>query len=168
MDIAPTILDLLKLPPLTNIDGYSWRGAMLQENNNHTRKRKLFFETGDSLSEIETDHIDINSVVKKELSVFQIDPTNGYLIMSPQALSALIKNKQFSVLTDEWLLVRYPASMQIQLKPTGYSVAPPYYVLVNIKTGQWAVGLTSAWAKRAPIGELLNGLKQFYSGSVVK
>jgi hypothetical protein len=61
-------------------------------------------------------------------------------------------------------LAHYPARAEKK------KVIPPYFVLVNVKTGQWTVGLSNAWdssfAKSAPLDGLLRQLKDFYGNEM--
>jgi hypothetical protein len=45
-------------------------------------------------------------------------------------------------------------------------VIPPYYVLANLKTGQWTIGLSSQLAKKAPVDQLLRRLKGLYGDEI--
>ncbi len=170
VDIAPTLLDLMGLPPMQAIDGVSLRKSL--SNGSMSKSRPLFMETGDSMTEIETDHIYIEKVIKHEIGIYHIDPTRGLLVMDPKAEQSIVKNKQLAVLMGDWMLAHYPAHMQAKLvtskKPgsaqpqSEASMVPPYYVLANLKTGKWTIGVTSDFAKTAPLEELMRKLKDFY------
>jgi hypothetical protein len=41
-------------------------------------------------------------------------------------------------------------------------VQPAYYLLANVQSGAWTVGLDTHFAKKAPVGELKKLLKTFY------
>ncbi len=177
VDIAPTILDMLKLPPLQRGDGISLRDELLDQKMGKSLPRALFLESGDSLTEIETDHIYIEKVLKHEIGIYRINPTNGLLMMDPKAEQSIIKNKQLAVLWGDWLLARYPALVLTKFKivkkpdsttqfiPQSY-VSPSYFLLANLKSGQWTVGLSSSLAKTAPVEGLMRKLKDFYGDEV--
>lgn len=156
IDIAPTILDWLDLPAM-QADGVALRKVMQDVSY---QPRSLFMETGDSISEIETDHIYVEKVLKHEIGIYRIDPHNGLLSMDDQAERGMIRNKQLAVMQGDWLLVHHPA--RLEKKPARSTVLPPYYVLANLKTGKWTIGLDTAFAKQAPMDNLLNKLKTFY------
>lgn len=174
IDISPTVLDYLQLKPLEKVDGISLKAYFSGRIANRTSRRALFMETGDSLSEIETDHIYVEKVLKKEIGIYQIDPKNGLLSMSPKAEDSLIKNKQFSIMLGNWLFASYPGSLQLTLAPDPATKKmvfkanpiPPYFVLVNLKTGQWTLDLNSSFANTAPLRELIQQFKQFYQAEL--
>lgn len=168
LDISPTILDVLGLPPFAHTDGNSLRpyfsGKVI------SKSRPFFMETGDSMAEIETDHIYIEKVLKRQIGVYSINPVTGLLTMNPPAAESIIKNKQLAVMYKDWILAHYPVSKQKNLeKDKGNKmvfkthIIPPYYVLVNLKTGKWTTDLSSGFAKAAPVKELSQRLKGFYS-----
>lgn len=171
IDIAPTLLDLLSYSPMQHIDGISLRNELSGIYND--KPRPFFMETGDSLTEIETDHIYIEKVIKHQIGIYHINPATGLLMMDKQAEESILKNKQAAVLWDDWLLAHYPAHMQTKLDkssaknvvPQSY-IVPSYFILANLKTQQWTIGLTSPFAKQAPLDELMNKLKDFFGNEV--
>ncbi len=178
LDIAPTILDFQGFSPMNNIDGVSLFGYFSGSSRKPDSQRALFLETGDSMSEIETDHIYIQKVIKHEIGVYEINPQNGLLRMNPIAEKSVIKNKQLAVMWQGWYLARYPAHLEKKLvlekgktksRPLYVRksfVIPPYYVLANLKTGQWTIGLSSQLAKKAPVDQLLRRLKGLYGDEI--
>lgn len=170
VDIAPTILDFLNLPAMANVDGIS-----LLNNINH-EPRALFMETGDSLAEIETDKIYIEKVFKHEIGIYTLDTKNGLLMMTTPAEQSVIKNKQLAVMWNGWMLAHFPATMQNKLRSAKVKsklafkpyMIPPYFILANLKTGEWTVGLSSDFAKKAPVDELMKRLRDFYGNEVPK
>lgn len=168
LDIAPTILDRLKLAPMSSVDGMA-----LSFSLGSVKPRALFMETGDSLTEIETDHIYIEKVFKREIGIYSINTTDGLLRMNQPAEKSIIQNKQRAVMWDDWLLARYPAMVKNKLVTVSVDhqsklisqsfIVPAYFVLANIKTGKWTVGLSSPFAKSAPVKELMQQLKVFYA-----
>lgn len=175
LDIAPTVLELLQLPGLKKIDGVSLHDYVMNKPTKSATQRALFMETGDSITEIETDHIYIEKVVKHEIGIYKINPSNGLLFMSEPAEQSLIKNKQHSILMGEWLLARYPARIATKLVPfkkgsTQMRVAsyalPTFFVLANVKTGLWTIDLSNPLVKSAPLPELMHKLKDFYGDEV--
>lgn len=173
MDIAPTLLDMLGLPPLAGADGVSQRRHFSGRQTEQSPPRAIFMETGDSLSEIETDHIYVEKVIKHEIGIYTVDPVKGLLYMSPEAEASLIHNKQRGILLGDWLLVRYPPRMAVKLV-TGKEgkaefareTVPAFYVLANVRTGQWTIGLDTPFARSAPVKDLLRRLQGFYPGEL--
>ena len=139
IDIAPTILSLLSLSPLEKADGISLREYFSADKKS---SRIFFMETGDSLSEIETDHIYIEKVIKHQIGIYGVNPETGLLTMHPFASSSIQKNKQLAIWQDEWILAHYPSTKRRK------KIIPAYFVLANVKTGEWTVGLDSDFAKK--------------------
>jgi hypothetical protein len=174
LDIAPTIIDWLNFAPLRAIDGVSLRPHFSHQDKLQSPPRALFMETGDSLTEIETDHIYIEKVLKHEIGIYTINTLNGFLMMNPLAETSLLKDKQRAIMWNDWLLARYPAKIKMELVNANKknksnlisTIAPAYFVLANIKTGQWTIGLSSPFAKTAPVYELMQQLKNFYADEV--
>ncbi|HVY53660.1 MAG TPA: sulfatase-like hydrolase/transferase, partial [Gammaproteobacteria bacterium] len=173
LDIAPTILDFLNLAPLAKIDGLSLKASLLNKSLN-LPVRPIFLETDYSIDALEQSHIDINQVVQRSINLYDIDPLTGYLFVKPKVQQALLDSKQRALLWGDWLLARYPVSLR-QIMRRAVQQAwqvntveqPAYYVLANLKTGEWAVGLDSALTKKAPTKDLLELFNNFY-GSEIK
>lgn len=165
MDIAPTLLALLKISPLPHTDGIS-----LVPYLSGTKKvdRPLFLETGDTVGSIETDKIVIEKVVKETINAFRLDLTTGNLVLTEAALKSLIRNKQRAVLWKDWFLAYYPAHVGLGFKKAknhGFfstTYFPPYYVLVNLKTLAWTIEATGPLIHEAPLATLKALLQQFY------
>ena len=97
LDVAPTLLDVLNIPPLTQVDGISLSDYFSGDDNKKSSSRPFFMETGDSMSTIETDHIYIEKVIKHQIGIYGINPTNGLLTMNPLATHSIIR-------ANNWLL----------------------------------------------------------------
>ncbi len=174
LDITPTLLDLLNLPAIDKADGISLKKQLLLTHSSQTsNKRPLYFETDLSLSAIEKNNIFVNQVLRRAIGLYSIDPKTGRLSVKSEAHSAILHNKQRAILQGDWLLAKYPESLTTlfspapkkTLQPVSYSI-PSYFVIANIKTGQWSIGLHSAFAKTAPIDTMLKELVAFYGDEV--
>lgn len=169
LDIAPTILDLINLPSIKNSDGVSLKAIILNRQYGSAQHRPFFLETGHSISEIETDHIKMEKVLRQGISLYNLDPNNGHIFVKPAVQNQVLASKQRAVLLGEWLLALYPASQRSRFMNNikdswmveSY-ILPAYYVLANVKTGEWTIGLTSSFAKKAPVFKLRKMLKGFY------
>lgn len=179
IDIAPTLLDYLHLAPLEGADGESLFSSITEASTKDEKPRVLFMETGDSMTEIETDHIYIEKVIKHEIGVYSVNPVTGLMYMNPPAQDSIIRNKQLAIMTQDWLLAHFPAHLESRFVPkkgknhkiemiVKRTVVPPYYVLVNLKTGQWAVDLTSPFAKASPVESLHQQLLAFYGEELAR
>ncbi len=165
-DIAPTILGYLHISPLPHIDGHIYN---LRNLNRFSAP--VFLETGDRFTSIEKNNISVSHVVKEAIGSYNINPQTGLLTINNNLLPNLYANKQRAILVDDWLLARYPQSHGytrtnpnnlMGLKPT---IIAPYYVLLNLKTGQWTLDLSSPFAKKiAP--SLLERFMKFYGDEI--
>lgn len=175
MDVAPTLLDLFHLSPLPNTDGVSLKYYFSNRSEHSSPNRPFFIETGDKVAETETDKIQVEKVIKKRIGIYQVDLSSGLLFLNASAEKSLIENKQRAVIFDQWMLARYPAQVRMHLVPADaqshrsilkpYTIAP-YFVLINLKTGQWTIGLHSSLAKTAPVKKLMQQLYTFYGNEV--
>lgn len=170
IDITPTILDFLGMSHFKAMDGLS-----LWANFGMDQTRALFMETGASMSEIETDHIYIEKVIKHQIGIYNINPHNGLLTISQPAEKLFVKNKQIAILWNGWMLAHFPARKETQRvhadnknHPSALKayVVPSYFILANLKTGQWTIGFSTPFAKAAPTQELMRRLKDFYNAEV--
>jgi len=174
IDIAPTILDYLKLPSLNNIDGISLASPIFQSYSDKNSHRPLFLESGYSIAEIEKNDIFIEKVLKHAIGAYIINPHNGLVYMNPLAQKSINQSKQRAVILDDWMLAYYPSTTRLKLEFPPHSkvghfkpfITEPYYVLLNLKTGKWGIGLTSSLTKTAPMKELLNQFNQFYGKEI--
>ena len=174
LDVAPTILDFLKLPPLKAVEGRSLL-ADLKGASAGRQERALYLETGHSVAEIERDKIDVAGAIKHSIKLYQLNPQTGYLSVKRSAEKAVLQTKQRALLLGPWILARYPASIRKTLVPSKvqknnlvykeYRLAA-YYVLANLETGEWTIGFDSAFAKKAPLAELQKKFKDFYGAEL--
>jgi arylsulfatase A-like enzyme len=172
MDIAPTILDLLNLPNLKNSDGISLKAELINKGQANL-SRPIFLETGYSVSSIETDHIEVEKVLQQGVTLYDLNPRNGLIFVKPSAQKQVLESKQRAVLLDDWLLAIYPASQRSKLfneKQNSWSMQnytlPSYFVLANVRTGEWTIGLDSPFTQKAPIVRLKKMLEGFYGDEI--
>lgn len=174
-DVAPTILDYLHLPPLEHIDGISLTPYFTSSTKSDLSKRLTYLETGDSFTEIETDHIKVGKVLKHEIGIYEIDPHTGLLQMIIPASNAIVKNKELAVIDGEWLLAHLPETHYLSIVPSKEdktkfvgkdNTVKPYFIIFNLKTKQWTIGLDTPFAKNSPAQKLLAKLKQYFPGEV--
>jgi len=162
IDIAPTVLNFFHLPSLADTDGISLFSLPVM--------RPLFIETGHSFSAIEKKDIFVEQVVKKAIGIYAINPTTGLLFVKPQSEKYLNLSKERAVLFDDWILARYPTVLKskIVLDPASHSFKmeqdplPAFFVMANLKTGEWQIGLDGELAKKAPVKNLQHLYNQFY------
>jgi len=168
LDLAPTILSLLKLPPLSEIDGKARQDQLYSTKGRDKPSPPFYLETGHSFAEIETGDIVVQKVLDKTIGLYDVNPKTGFVIVKPSVDKSIIESKQRGVLAGNWLLVRIPDTLRVRLanQKEGFGleryVLPAYIVLVNLKTGQWTVGLDTPLAKTAPLAELKRYFNDFY------
>jgi len=173
LDLAPTILALLHLAPMQPVDGLSLEPLLFAKTATVLPTRPLYLETGYSLSDIETNDIKPEKVIDHSLHLYQVNPKTGYLYIKPSAERAVLENKQRAILWGPWLLARYPASKHLRLLRAGEHLSlkeeaqPAYYLLANLETHQWTLGLDTPFAKGAPIHQLQKQLQAFYGDELL-
>lgn len=176
LDIAPTVLSFLKLDPLKQVDGESLTPYFSADPHHISLPRTVFIETGETAAPLETDAIAVADVVKKMVQAYCIDATHGRLEVTPAAEKSMLKAKQRAILSGDWLLARYPAELRTQLVANKShknnelvlksTLIPDYFVLVNLKSGNWTMNLSSAFAKASPLADLMRKFKIFYGDEV--
>lgn len=160
IDIAPTILDLLNLPPLQTADGIALTNI---------KQRDFYLETADTFADMESDKIFITKLVKEAINAYELDPLTGYLYINPIANDVIIKNKERAVIHNNWLLAYYPPQTKFVLEKKTKTISvmmpkvfPAYYVLANLTTDAWTIGFNNDFAKQAPLDQLLKSFNNFY------
>ena len=171
LDIAPTVLEMFHLPSLPKTDGISFATDLFTKKVKSTAPRSFYLETGYSLPAIETNDINENKVIHHAIGFYALNPRAGLIFVKPLSQKLMIRNKQRAILMNDWLLAYYPASEQSKLifqkvPVIKNSIVPAYFVLLNIKTGRWTIGLDSAFAKKAPLNVLLKEFYQFYGDEI--
>lgn len=172
LDISPTILDFLKLPPLAKSDGVSFFPALFSKTMGDA-SRSLWLETGYKISAIETSNIHAAEVLQKGISIYQINK-NGLLFVKPNAEHSIIKEKQRAILMGDWMLAYFPKNTGLRLVHKKNSTEmvfeqytiPDFFVVANTRSGKWTIGFTSSLAKTAPIMELKKKFYGFYGDEV--
>lgn len=167
LDITPTVLDLLQLPPLTKSEGISLK-PYLAHADHITVQRPIFFESSFSFSHMDKAEIAVNQLVASNIEYFEIHPKNEYIFINPSAEKLFIKIKQRAILVGNWLLAYYPPSQRTRiikdengLKMQNY-VEPPYSVIVNLETGKWTSQLNTSFALTSPLKSLSEQLDKFF------
>lgn len=165
LDIAPTILTYLKLPPISKIDGISlFKQQPL---------RPFYFESGYNISEIDKGNIEPQKVIQRSINAYEINPS-GLLFLNDAAQHSMVQEKQYAVLQGEWFLAYYPGRVlnaltldqnhQLRLQPKTF---PAYSVLVNLSNGKWTMDMRSKFAKESPRDKLAILLKQHYGNEII-
>jgi arylsulfatase A-like enzyme len=159
-DIAPILLNYLYLDPMKDVDGMA---------SSEGQPRPFYIETGDKIEATETKDIDQAKVLSEGVSGYRIDLHNGLVVLTSNTLAKIIRAKQRAVIWKGWILAKYPETEVFDLVPNkkvGTKMLPPYYILVNLKTGLWTIDFSSPLAKSAPVAELKQKLKEFYGSEL--
>lgn len=173
-DIPVTLLSMLspRILFVSEADGVSLQPFLQQVPRYQLQRKARFIETGDKVAAIETDQININNVVKSAIGLYNINPQTGMLQIKSDAEKSVIAMKQRAIISGDWLLARYPQEVRLRIvtkheRAQLHSyVTPPYFVLINLRTHHWTMQLTSAFAKHAPIQEMLKEFNAFYGNEV--
>jgi hypothetical protein len=166
MDITPTILSLIHAPIVKHTDGESLATVLLEEKNKRPHQRDLFFETTFSLPEIEKETINVSKVVAKTASLYELNPATGLISILASEEKLMNSQKQHGLLRGDWFLAHYPKKTNItydkKLKELSFITSPAYFVLVNVKTGQWTTEINNQFAKQAPMHSMQQALDNMY------
>ena len=123
--------------------------------------------------DIKNTNIVENKIIHRAIGFYTINPKNGLLHVKPVAEKLITRDKQYGVLLGDWFLVKYPISKHKKLaltRATTFKIVktPSYFVLVNLKTKQWTIGLDTTFAKHAPTNILLKKLYGFYGNDILR
>ncbi|WP_428239735.1 sulfatase-like hydrolase/transferase [Gynuella sp.] len=127
VDVAPTIMDLLHMPQLTDADGIS-----LMKTDDEFNKRPIFMETGlqMKLPSIGGGVQEISGSIKDKMLYYHINK-DGKLVISNDFFKEQIKEKQFGVVMNDWLIISEKSKFSDDMK----------YLVVNRKNGFWSTNL---------------------------
>lgn len=170
LDIAPTLLDLLQLPELKKTDGITLKPYLNSPFLELSHNRPIFFESAYSLTEIEQRNIVVAKILEKSIHFFMLNSKTGSVWLDPDLIKLIIENKQRAILWGDWLLAYYPTSERFKFildqKNNSYQIAgyqlPPYFVLVNLKTGKWTTEINNPLVINSPFSKLKLAMFQFY------
>jgi arylsulfatase A-like enzyme len=171
LDVTPTILDILHLTAINQSDGISLL-PHIEQPNNLISDRDYYFETGDKVAEIETDHISIAKTLSARINVYDVDRNTGHIFLKPDAEKSLISFKQRAVMWKDWYMIVYPPEKRNQMAfkngkiKTSILEVSPYVLLLNLKTSQWCIGFNNPLAKQAPLEVLKKKLHTFYGDEI--
>jgi arylsulfatase A-like enzyme len=167
LDIAPTLLDYLSLPPLAQGEGMSLK------NYAANLQRAFYFETGLKDHEIEKEIISVGTALKNVVNNYQIDPKTGWVYINENTRNRLILGKEHAIVQGDWLLAHYPRSTTLnieaktsQKRALKREIIPAYFVLMNLKTQRWTLEWNTALAKQAPLKKLFSELSGFYGNEM--
>ncbi len=173
LDIAPTLLDLLHLPALPHVDGISLKTSLLSSLS-HVGDRTIYLESGFSFNAIEQENIIQSKVLSSSIYYYMLSPRTGFIMLNPAYLNVLIQSKQRAVLRGDWMLAYYPISERYKFlnkandlhNKKGWEaephLVPAYFVLVNLKTGEWTTEKGQPLFLHSPSLMLDQLLGQFY------
>ncbi len=169
MDIGPTLLSLLKLNPLAQTDGISLTPYLFQQTPTTTSQTRPFFlETTFSINAFEKEDISVSDVLQATTQLYELNFKSGLISIKLADEKFMNHAKQFGLVEGDWFLVKYPSFRRNRLVfkdnvPIADNfVQPPYYILINLKTGMWTTELDTPFALHSPVLSLLHDLRAFY------
>jgi arylsulfatase A-like enzyme len=154
IDIKPTILDLMYLPP-QKADGKTLAPLIAGKMRQLTTKEHIFLESDYSPAAIRTVYPNAHDVLLEGIELFTINPLNTRLTVKKTMGEMIVKSKQFADIYGHWMLALYPQSNQTKMP-----------ILINLNTGLWTNDLSSRFAKQAPVTEMLQALLNFYHDEI--
>ena len=167
LDIAPTLLDLVNLPLMSQTEGISLKEAMLNLGSN-LPDRPIFLESAFINHSISKADMSVDKIVSESVQLFQIDAHTGSISIKPNAELIMQEKKQRGILQGDWLLAYFPARQVTKLfigpKESIFKdeLIPSYSVLLNINTGAWTTELDTPFAQNSPLLAMTVLLRQFY------
>jgi arylsulfatase A-like enzyme len=111
-DIAPTVLDLLKLQrPAAKFDGWSLAALLLDEPNaaDGFAMRVRFSETEFNPPQLQAGANSERAVAAKNAKYYHVDPASGRLKIREDRLKALLAGRQFAAISQHRLLAAFPS-----------------------------------------------------------
>lgn len=155
LDIKPTVLAKLHLPPDQNDDGYALLNSILGQGSVARSKQDFFMETDFSPQSIRSVHPEARDLLFEGIDFFQVDPITTRITVKKTMAKLIITSKQYANLSGDWILALYPQSLT--------TMTP---ILVNLATGEWTNDLRTPFAKQSPASRMLKALKEFYGADV--
>jgi arylsulfatase A-like enzyme len=104
IDIAPTILDLLGLEPVSGFRGKVLH-AKTGEDQYAEKKRSVFLETGFHLFHPYGKGFTVDEMVNAGAKFYEVDPETEKIIEKVQYHERIVSTKQLGLLTEEWRLI---------------------------------------------------------------
>jgi hypothetical protein len=173
LDIMPTLLDILHLPPLTETDGISLKPYLQSANLAIPKQRPIFLESCYSIDEIQKENILVGDVLKTNITYFNVNPQNKMLDMTTAAENAIISHKQRGILQGDWFLAYYPASQryksvldQAHRPHLVRYTAQPFAMLINVKTRHWTMDLNNTFSQQAPLQQLTHEMHEYFGAEM--
>ena len=145
IDIAPTIIDFLRLPYPDSLDGISLLKA-LTSTHSFLPERAFVMESG-MLPNQFLSREKAKVLAKK---YFTINPKNGHVELQKQEIAALDALKLYGVIQKNWIFALYPDD-------DGYIP-----VILNTASGEWSDDIHTEFTKKSEAQHMLNHLQQFY------
>jgi len=167
LDIAPTLVDILQLPPFIHADGIS----LLSKN---ITTREFYFESGITDASIERAELSPGVLLTKLAGLLRVNHRTGVVFVDHTQMEKEYRfSKQHAIRYGNWFLASYPASLAYHLVKTHGNtftmksyVIPAYDVLVNLKTNEWTMQRDTLLAKQAPLAEILKKYNRFYKNEI--
>jgi arylsulfatase A-like enzyme len=169
LDIAPTVLALLNMTPLSQADGISLLPYFLHPQQQISSARSLFMETTLTSSFFDVKNIPLSKVLTEVENYYKVNPGKGTITMTESAEKIVNKSAQKAVLQNNWLLADIPPIRKYKLVAFTHVesyLTPPQFVLINLITGQWTTDVNTSFAQQSPLKQLAKSLMTFYGAEL--
>jgi len=104
IDIAPTIIDLLGLEPVSGFRGKVLH-AKTDEVQQDEKKRSVFLETGFHLFHPFGKGFTVDEMISAGAKFYTVSPETEKIIVKDQYHERIVSTKQLGLLTEEWRLI---------------------------------------------------------------
>jgi hypothetical protein len=114
IDIAPTVLDLVGVPPGGSFEGVSLRPIIAGDLAEDSRisRRARFTETGFRTPLLKSGNFDEHGLLETMAPFFQMDPATARFEVRQDMIPRLLADKERAALTRRWLLASIPTSLE--------------------------------------------------------
>jgi arylsulfatase A-like enzyme len=152
LDVKPTVLELighgkgLKQSLAPFILG---KGSRVHTNEH------IYLESDFTPTAMRTVYPNLSELALEGIKIFAVDPQSTRLAVKSDMGQMIIKSKQVADIFGDWMLALYPQADQRRIP-----------ILVNLETGYWTNDLSSSFAERAPVAEMLASLHSFYGTDI--
>ncbi|NQD37032.1 sulfatase-like hydrolase/transferase [Permianibacter sp. IMCC34836] len=163
IDVAPTLLDLAKIPfTKDRFDGRSLAAAVSGGVVGDLQNLPRFVESDLYFSAIaDVTKVDAAKLMEETLQSYEVSNTEPLLQLKPEFFEKRLDNKIRSVLLGTWQLALLPPVNDVASTPI-FENYPRTIVLFNRESKQWTNDFGTEFAAQAPVSEMIEALKSRY------
>jgi len=182
LDIMPTLVDVLHLPHVANLEGESLKSYLFHPEYHVTKPRMFFLESGLTYPEMQQAHVSVDKVLAKLGKLYRVDAKTGLVFIPDDIQRLMSHDKERAIVWGDWALADFPATQRYAY---GFDpidkhhphaqrsfhfitfVVPPRLFLINLKTKQWTNDMHQPFVRTAPLQPLLTKLRDFYGDELL-